>query len=384
MRRQGIFGIVTVLVATLAGCSMPDVADLAQAREDAPPSMRTAAVPEPVTAPPPAATPEGPSLALALSEPWVKPRNAVEAVADVAAGAEVLWFIESNTTAVGFTEIAGTFYLRGGETSAEPSRARHATGLLAPGTGSSLVRLAEEGRFVFAAPRHPATLLVVETDARAETETAQVTLVRDEFGFRFHPPRVVMTPGGAVTFLNGDTLPHSVAERALLLRLPSTAPRIALVGVDTGWYGVSAVVHGAAGGESVARAPLLVDFETPALRMPVGPFSAEPELVPQGAPRRHAMQAVHPVRELRLDLVLDDDAPLGASATLRLRDAGGGLVHETATEETTRVMLGSLAAGDYTLEVERHGPQPQAYRLTGELHYAPAPPPVPPWLQAAP
>lgn len=369
-----------VLVAALSGCTSLD----ALLADDAP-AAAPASVPGTKAA---RAAPQAPTPAprldveMTLSEPWVKPRNDVEATASAAeAGVTWRWFVESNTTAVAASDIAGMMFLEGGEPLRSTPRERASTGLLAPGATSRAILLGGSGQWDFAAPRHPSVRFTIEVDPHAPATPVDVLLVRDDDGFRFHPPRATTGSGGQVRFENADALAHSVAEVAYRAAMPSSASSVSLVGVDPGWYAVTAVARAPDGREGEARRALLVDFETPSLRATIGPYSGELGVLPGEPAHRHEMRAAHPVRSLALQIELDDrGVPSGAPALLRVLDAEGAPLHEERVDDRREVELGALPEGAYTIEIARTTAYPQTYRIGGEIHYAPVRPAPPGWL----
>lgn len=372
MDRRQLGALLLALVAsgcvTLGGGS--DVQRVHEATTGAVEEVATAAVGDATAITPPADPPtqrRDVRVDLSVQEPWVRPRQGFDAVANASLDAELSWYVWARGGDAFVEPISGYLYVGGAPSPLDddahhhgtPPHAPLATGDLPSGESTRAFAFWKEGRYEIAARDAPHARVNVtvssSTDAR---EVAHVTLVHDAFGLRFSPADLNIHPSTRVRFWNAAPTTHAFEEVRFLVSVPAEADARALrfMAVDPGSYELLVVARKDADAWGEAARPFVIDFESPAMNVTLGPWegrvSAVASPVTGETSRTHTFTAAYPLRALRLELRLDaaTEEALPPEATWRLARDGEEVA--SASAQDAQLLLAALPPGEYALTIE--------------------------------
>lgn len=348
--------IVALMLA--AGC----VALPSAPREDAGPTGA-----RPVEAPPerptflPASENTPPLLPVTvhLGAAWLKPLEATNATATVPPDARLEWLVGVRGGATRMVLVGDAVYV-----APERGYARAGVGPLDPGD-SGAMRFDAAGRHVIALADDAEARLSVDVRDGAPSGTASVFVVDGASGARrFVPERIDVAPDALLVVRNQANATVAARETRTYVRLAAAGSTIAFTPVDEGVYDVVAIATATAA-QGEASAPFLVDFDKPAARIEVGPFSGQ-FVAPDapGANESVAFATTDPVRALRLRF--HGQGPL-TDSSFRVRvSQEGRVVADVSSAAVGALELRDLPAGRFAVEALAQNGVLVDYEVDGE------------------
>lgn len=343
--------LAILLVVLSSGCAL-------NAPQDAPTATPTATQPTvPDTADelvvPPTEKSQLP-VSLSVQDRWVRPSDLVVANATAPAGATIGWFLAPRNPDV-----------PGEENYEFVPRTLAAT---PPGSTSNEARMAELGRYTYAARAFPnASFNVTVVSALPAGAGATVSFVVDEYGPRFFPTELFVGKNAPVRVHNRaktqDVEPVRVEQ---MTRVGADGPAVSFrPPVLLGDYDLVALARDDADGWGQASARIIVDARKPDANVTLGPWSGTFTVTTVEKPDDFPISTRFNLSSLTLAFNAASSGPQAASVRVSVIDANGTVLGKAEGAQGT-LELRELPGKSLVVRVESLAGVSTSYQIEGK------------------
>ena len=325
----------------------------------------------------------------AVSQPWVKPGEAVTLTAQSAKATKFEWYLQQRATpaptaapaaggghhlALGEASPALAAMGPGHEEAAPPPKPqpKFDTGNIEPGAKSKILLVKEEGLYRFHCHPHPWMKFNLTVKAGAPTTDQTVTILdgKSQGEYRYAPEELVVGPGTKVQFANKGQQMHTATQEAYLEIIPGEGKSVTYKPAASGDYDVVLLARDEASGLGEARVRLLVDAAKPDEQQPIGPFTGEfqkgvPNL-PEQESKTFDFTSPYNFKTLKLDITATSETPVPPSVRISLAPEGGEALLASEPGASGSLSFENLPAGKYVLTVTAEQGVLISYEVAGE------------------